>query len=291
MIAPYQHRTSIEIQNSVVNSVVAEVNQRSCRIVKCVSVDMQGSKASDMERLRRTLEDIRHYLPGGVARASASVVLPPDRVIESSIQVPVSRHIDKYEWENWELTMLMADQDEDYLYESYHLETSPCRNFNTRMITAVRKSYVDELLSAAYAAGFSIDQIFFPQQLWKQVLINAYPEDAARIDCLYIGTGSANLIAMEPGGPARMSTTEISENDKSRLPETVESFLSWCGQNPRSASVRALVNSSRSSEQIDRVASRMEFTAFDLSRLPGDLLSAVGNPERYLLPLSALGLV
>lgn len=291
MIAPYEHRTSIEIQRSVVNSVVAEVNQRSCRIIDCVSVEMQGNRADDMEMLRMALKRLKRKFPDGVDRASASMVLPPDRVIESSIQVPVSRHIDKYEWESWELTMLMADQDEDYLYESYHLETSPCRNFNIRMITAVRKSYIDQLLTAAYDAGFSVDQIFFPQQLWKQILINAYPENTARIDCLYIGTGSANLIAMEPGKPARMSLTEIPDNDESRLPETVESFLSWCSQNPRSASVRALVNSSRSSEQINRVASRMKFTAFDLSRLPADLLRAVGNPERYLLPLSALGLV
>jgi len=294
MVAPYGHRIAIELQHEAINAVVAEVNQRSCQITDCYSVEIvrNGSNGdNNSDPLVDAMKHLKGRLPNTTDTLSASVIVPPDRVIETSLQIPISSHIDKYEWENWEITMLMADREENYLYESYHLETSPCRNFNVRMITAVRRSFVDRLLATASKAGFSVDQICFPQQLWKQILASAYPEDTSRIDCLYICNGSANLIAMEPGGPAQMSVTEFSDGEDEHLPETVETFLSWYGRNPRSASVRAFVDSARKYHQIDQLASKMAFLPIDLRRLPNNLISSVGDPERYLLPLSALGLV
>jgi hypothetical protein len=293
MIVPFKYRLGVELANDAVKVVLIEIEQTVCRVLHAEEGHIDAGELDTTSDFGSVLQPIRKNLPKDHGPVAASIVIPAERVIEFSIQIPKDLTVHRDEWERWEVSTHLIGDMSDYLYESWHLKDSTCGKYQIRMIRATRRRFIDKFAEQAKALDVFVDEVYFPQSIWGRI-ISGYcmngRSDAA--DCVFIGRESAYLVRTMNGKVTEMLPAQLPSRDvRGRFAETIETLLSWNMAGRRDSQQRIVIDSGDHADLKAELKSRLRFSEFESKPLMDLLHGTIDIPERFLLPLSALGAI
>jgi len=181
----------------------------------------------------------------------------------------------------------------EYLYESWHLKDSICGKYQIRMIWATRRQFIDRFAKQAKTLDVFVDQVYFPQSIWGKILSSyCSNEKADAYDCVFIGRESAYLLRTSNGRVTEMLPAQLpSDRSRGRFAETIETLLSWHLSGRRDGQQRIVIDSGGHEVLASELISKLRFREFESQKLVDMLHGTIDAPERFLLPLSALGAI
>ncbi len=293
MITPFTYRLGIELASHTVRAVLAETARESCRLVGAVECDHTETSENSKESAADLLSSMARILPNTGEITLASLVLPCDGVIESSAWIPKGLRMEREDWERWELSTRLPDPPGDYWYESSYAKESICGRFGIRRVFAVRKRLIGSILKAAARTNLFIDRLLFPQSIWGNIVLSfGLGADSARLECVYLGRRLSYFFRVSGGAISEISPVQLpADHDAQRFMETVVTLLSWHGDGPATDARRVVIDGGGPDEVVRAMTSRFGFTRFDSRSLSKRLHGVIDEPERFLLPLAALGVI
>ncbi|MBU1320350.1 MAG: hypothetical protein KKG33_13475 [candidate division Zixibacteria bacterium] len=293
MITPFKYRLGIELAQDAIRTVLLEVSHSSCMLLRADEFDISVPETVRSGDFGSALQSISQVVPSSDGLIPASVVLPAEYVIEFTIQIPKGLTIRRDEWERWEIATHLIGRHEDYLYESIHLMDSICGKYQIRRVRAARKRNVNHLTDQAKSIGLLIDQMFFPQSVWGDV-VSSYcaREDAEAAECVFIGSKCAYLVRTSQRHVTDLLPAHLPTDGKmERFAETIETLLSWHTSGSRARIDRVVINGADEDELASELSSRLNFRGFNPDHISKILHGTIDKPERFLLPLAALGVI
>lgn len=293
MITPFKYRLGIELTQDVIRTVLLEISPRSCELRRADESDISGTEAVKSGDFSGLLQSLSHIVPKCDSMIPASVILPAEFVIEFTIQIPKALTVRRAEWEEWEISKHLIGCAEDYLFESSHMMDSVCGKYQIRKIRAARRLTADRLIDQGRAIGLLIDQIFFPQSVWGNV-ISAYcaGRDVEASECVFIGSRCAYLVRTHQRNVTDLLPAQLPGDGKmERFAETIETLLSWHTSGPRTRVSRVVIDGGDQEKLAAELASKLNFRGFDSSRISKILHGTIERPQRFLVPLAALGVI
>ncbi len=292
MIVPFRYRLGIELAHRTARALLAEQTGDRCRIVGSIRQEIEFSVERSDNEITDLLRIARQIVPPQSETVLVSLVMPAEHVIESSVQIPKDVGVEREEWERWDMSMHLPESPNDYWYESSHVRDSVCGRFSVRRIRAVKKSFAQNIKTAAEKLGMFIDKLLIPQSVWGRIVPRyCSSQESAKTDCVYLGSRFLHLLRQRECGLVDMSSVEISSNGDTRQPiETVATLLSW--HRGRSRGNRRVIIDGGGAESIrSSLMSKFGFSTFDAGRLPKRVSGGLEGSESYLLPLAALGVI
>ncbi len=293
MISPFKYRLGIELACDAVRAVLVEPARSGCAWVDAMAFDRPESDEASEESVAALLKAANRIIPDGGGAVLTSLVLPADRVIESNIQIPTGLKTDMEDWERWEVSSHLLGSSDDYWFESSHVRNSVCGKFRVRKIRAARKQFVQFVLKAAARLNLFIDRLFFPQPIWGSIL-QAYclTGDSTRLDCIYLAERLSYVLRVTDGTIASVSPVWLpADGDMQQFVDTVATLLSWHGGDSEPGARRIIINGGGTDEAALALSSTLGFSNFDSRPISKLVHGGVGQPERFLLPLAALGVI
>jgi hypothetical protein len=277
--------------------VLLELAHGSCILIGATEHGHDDSVDSDENgegSFRTLFETLARDLPDRSSMIPTSLILPADRTIESSIKIPKALGTAAQDWEHWELSMNLTDSPDDYWYESCHVGDSVCGRFRLRRVLAARKRMVTRIVQAAAKLNLLVDGLFFPQSIWGDVIRRYGPTDGrSKLDCVCLGRRFSHFFRVSGGMVMNMSSVQSpNDGEIQRFVETVATLLSWdSGRGAVSSAKRIILDDSGSERIASALISRLGFHRFDPKRVSKHVHDGIDQPQRFLLPLAALGVI
>jgi hypothetical protein len=197
------------------------------------------------------------------------------------------------EWEEWELSTHLPGDPHGYWFEGQYERDSICGRFHIRRILATRRDFVERISEAVSNFRMIVDELYFPQSLLGRIL-NEYSltDDCVCYEFVYVADRLSYFLRVESGDVTHMSLLPSPpEVDARRLVETVGTILSWHGGEPSANTHRVLVDGGGSGEAAIALASKLGFSRFNPQPISELLDGSIDQPEHFLLPLGALGVI
>lgn len=293
MISPFKYRLGIELASDAVKAVLVEPARRDCALVDAMALDLPDSEESSEENIAALLKATDRIIPDGSGAVLTSLVLPADRVIESNIRIPTGLKTDMEDWERWEVSSHLPGSSDDYWFESSHVKNSVCGKFRVRKIRAVRKPFVQFVLKAAASLNLFIDRLFFPQPIWGSIL-QAYclTGGSTKLECIYLAERLSYVLRVTDGTITNVSPVRLpADGNIEQFVETVATLLSWHSGESGPGSQRIIINGGGTDEAAMALTSRLGFSNFDPRPISKLVHGGISQPEHFLLPLAALGVI
>ncbi len=293
MISPYSYRLGLEFDDGYVKAVIIRVLRKRHRLVCTAEFELRPDTGASSNHFSRILTQIKSMLPDKCSLVPISLVLPPDYIVESTVSIPVDSEIDRDDWEMWELSKHLTDENEGYIYESVYVGSSANGEFQTRKIRAVKRRLIDSLMKQSISAGFVLDSIWTPQSILHYVFRKyAASKETQITECIYLGGRSAYVV--------RTTGMQDQELTSARLPagestdsfiETLATYLSWSSDTHRNPGSRILLDASTDDRLADAIVKKLGFVRSESRPISRVLRGTVERPERLILPLAALGAI
>ena len=293
MISPFKYRLGIELACDAIRAVLVEPGRSGCALVDAMAFERPDSDESSEENVATLLKSTDRIIPDGGGAVLTSLVLPADRVIESNIRIPTGLKTDMEDWECWEVSSHLPGSSDNYWFESSHMRDSVCGKFRVRKIRAARKQFVQFVLKAAARVNLFIDRLFFPQPIWGSIL-QAYclSEGSTKLECVYLGERLSYVLRVTDGMITSLSPVWLpADGDVRQFVDTVATLLSWHGGGSEPGARRIIIDGGGTDEAASALSSTLGFSEFDSRPISKLVHGGVGRPERFLLPLAALGVI
>jgi hypothetical protein len=258
-----------------------------------MAFDRPDSDETSEENVAALLQAANRIIPDEGGAVLTSLVLPADRVIESNIRIPAGLKTDIEDWERWEVSSHLLGSSNDYWFESSHVRNSVCGKFRVRKIRAARKQFVQFVLKVAARLNLFIDRLFFPQPIWGSIL-QAYclTGDSTKLECIYLGKRLSYVLRLTDGTIANVSPVWLpTDGDVQQFVDTVATLLSWHGDDSEPGDRRIIIDGGGTDEAASALSSTLGFSKFDSRPISKLVRGVSGQPERFLLPLAALGVI
>jgi hypothetical protein len=283
-----RYRIGVELSRSSSGAALIEIFGSTCVVLEARRF---SRPVGSSDELCEFPEDVALLRPSDCAWVAATIVVPPERTLEATFQVPQTAEIDRDDWERWEIPMRLIGTAEEYLFESHDSGMSPCGSFRNYDVLAVRKDYIDALMSSAARKGVCIDKICFPHRLWAQILSDRLTGvNPQRCGCLYVDGAGASMIRTTGSRVAQMSLAGSDGNGSGTVAESIDTLLSWHTRGQQALGMLMIDTANGGSSSAELMA-RHRLTAYDSRSLEKALQGSVDNPGRFLLPLAALGII
>ena len=290
---PYSYKLGLELSRDTVKAVLIKPLQKSCMLISAMEIEVDDIYGSSDINTAASVNAVSEFIPDNSGGIPTVLVLPMDCVIEASVVIPKGTGINRDEWERWELSTHLSGSPDDYWYESVHVADSVCGKFHVRRIRAVRKSFVEKISEKAKELNLIIEEILFPQSIWADVLYNyGTKNNSKKSEYIYLDRKQAYLVRVSQGLVTDMLPARFPVNGNVRqFVEAIETLLSWHNGKSIPSAERILIDGGCPGEVASILTSKRRFTRFNLEPLSKVLHGTVEKPERFLMPLAALGVI
>jgi hypothetical protein len=291
VISPYMYSAGIEFEESTLKAVVVKRLRSVCTPHCTLEFDMLPGHGTILGNFETALENLSGVLPRDCDITPLFVVLPVDHVVECTVRIPLKSEFNNVEWENWEISHHTADSDEVHCLDSVSESLSPCGNFEVRKARVVRRSFVRFLIDSALKHRLYIERIMTPHTVLGNIFARySAKRGATDADCVYIGSGFVYVFRTSGGKVMTLSSARTNGQDSTeRVGDTIRTILSWNRSTYPGANDRLMFDTADNVGLADMLSDELNFRPSDISRLARIIGHSLDAPERYVVPLSALG--